>query len=432
MPPERASFASRLLDSQSESLDAHDEDTFVNALATQPTAPHAAQSLAKSKSSFASRAFECSADADAKRRADRLDAESIGIKRAVVDLARAPSAGSVVLWPPEGAGRATTAMTLPATHATRMTARQIEVVRALHSMFTKHHIHSGCVVRDAEALEPIVGVCAFASAMLAARGGVDKEASLLVLCAPNAILAWVQTLQTYGVRGVESARGASQIAKALSRVKSGDACALVMSHDTYRNAVQDVIELPWAMCVYDEVHRLKSDKSKACEAAHLLHKKVFRVGLSDQLFTNCNASELWSVMNWIVPWRLGDRNLYDSYFVKPINDGHRNIHTDVAQQRTRELHAHLSAAMTPGIGEAQLFRTYVPDVEGTDGSAATAQKALEALASFENLSVAEMAAKLLAMDKRGRDALRCRVIASELGTFATVLEQWQKENEDAK
>ena len=145
----------------------------------------------------------------------------------------------------------------------------------------------------------------------------------------------------------------------MSRVKSGAACALVMSHDTYRNAVQDVIEVPWAMCVYDEVHRLKSDKSKAYEAAHLLHKKVFRVGLSDQLFTNCNASELWSVMNWIVPWRLGDRNLYDSYFVKPINDGHRNIHTDVAQQRTRELHAHLSAAMTPGIGEAQLFRQYV-------------------------------------------------------------------------
>jgi hypothetical protein len=48
------------------------------------------------------------------------------------------------------------------------------------------------------------------------------------------------------------------------------------------------------------------------------------------------------------------------------------------------------------------------------------------------LPVAEMAAKLLAMDKRGRDALRCRVIASELGTFATVLEQWQKENDDVK
>ena len=52
MPPERASFASRLLDSQSASLDANDEDTFVNALATQPTAPHATQSLAKSKCIF--------------------------------------------------------------------------------------------------------------------------------------------------------------------------------------------------------------------------------------------------------------------------------------------------------------------------------------------------------------------------------------------
>ena len=84
------------------------------------------------------------------------------------------------------------------------------------------------MVRDAEALEPIVGVCAFASAMLAARGGVDKEASLLVLCAPNAILAWVQTLQTYGVSGLESARGRDAERKGVDssqerrRVRPGD------------------------------------------------------------------------------------------------------------------------------------------------------------------------------------------------------------------
>ena len=439
MPPERASFASRLREVdvregsvESTSFDVNDEDTFVNALATPPTASCETQARTKPKSSFASRAFECDADADATRRAHRLDARAIRVAPTVVD-ARAPSAGAVVLWPPEDAGRATATMTVPATHATRMTPRQIEVVRALHERFTTHRVNAGCVVRDAEELEPIVGVCAFASAMLASsRGAGDgvRRPSLLVLCAPNAILAWVQTLQTYGVSGVASARGGSQIEMALGRVSSGDACACVLSHDTYRNHSSQIVAMPWAMCAYDEVHRLKSDKSKAYKAAQELHKKVFRVGLSDQLFTNCDAMELWNVMNWIVPWRLGDRNLYDSYFVKPISDGHQNVHTDVAQQRTRELHVHLSAAMTPGVGEAQLFRQYVPDVQGTDSSVTTAQKALEALATFENLPVAEMAAKLLVMDKRGRDALRCRVVASELGAFATVLERWQKEHDD--
>jgi len=43
----------------------------------------------------------------------------------------------------------------------------------------------------------------------------------------------------------------------------------------------------------------------------------------------------------------------------------------------------------------------------------------------------EMAKRLLAMDRKARNALRCRVVASEVGSFSTVLEQWQRENEMA-
>lgn len=49
-------------------------------------------------------------------------------------------------------------------------------------------------------------------------------------------------------------------------------------------------------------------------------------------------------------------------------------------------------------------------------------KVFEVLVSFENLLVVEMVVKLFVMDKRGRDALRCRVIASEFGMFVIVFE----------
>ena len=42
----------------------------------------------------------------------------------------------------------------------------------------------------------------------------------------------------------------------------------------------------------------------------------------------------------------------------------------------------------------------------------------------------EMAEKLLAMDKRGRDELRWRVVSTQYGGgFATALAEWQRQND---
>ena len=78
-----------------------------------------------------------------------------------------------------------------------------------------------------------------------------------------------------------------------------------------------------------------------------------------------------------------------------------------------------------------MFHQYAPEIDGKDDSETTARKALEALASYEQVQPVEMAKRLLAMDRKARNALRCRVVASEVGSFSTVLEQWQRENEMA-
>lgn len=400
----------------------HDDpehDTFVDALATQPSQPPERPP----KASFASRAFEAHAQA---RSRDAVATEPS--RPAVVD-AREFTSGAVVLWAPDGAERETSSMTVPASHVARMSERQLDVVKALHRTFCASASNAGCLLRDDAEAEPMVGACAFASAALASRSGKYRDAGLLVLCVPNAVMTWVETLKAHGVRGVESARGAAKAEEAFERVLSGEACACVVSHDSYRSVVRRAMGVPWLMCFYDEVHRLKGEKTKAHEAAQMLPKQVFRVGLSDQLFSNCDALDLWAVMNWVVPWRLGDRRLYEKYFVEAINDGHKNIHSDLAAQRTRELHKHVSTAMFPPVGEGALFHQYAPEIDGTDDSATTARKALEALASYEQVTTGDMAKRLLAMDRKARNALRCRVVASEVGSFSAVLEQWQRENE---
>ena len=369
------------------------------------------------KTSFAARASE----AEARARAVERDAfELAGVSRARAD-ARGRERGSMGTTSKRARATATT-------DSARETERHREIVRWMHASVERGA--RGCVIGDEAETEPIRAACAFASEMSARRRSGTTSA-VLVLCAPNAVMAWTETLKMFGVGSVALVKNGEQARIAFERIEAGAASAAVMSHDVYRNVVEKAMDVDWIVCVYDEVHRLKSEKTKGYEAARLLHEKVYRVGLSDQLFSNCDSNDLWAVLNWIAPWQLGDRSLYNSYFVKPISEGHKGKHSDLATQRTRELHARLSTMITPGIGEAALYRQYVPEITGTKDDVSTAKRALEALAKFENLTVPEMAKKLLRMDRKARDALRLRVVASEtlVGSFGAVLEQWRKEME---
>jgi len=419
MPREKESFAAILFDSQSV-----DDELTPSQGATQRSNVASSRDYSRSKSSFAQRAVELAASARACE-TELAPSFDPGPSRATTGE-RIVDEGSLVLWAPETAKRAgATTMSIPSSQLSQLSSRHVQMIRFLHEQFVRTDLSGGCAVRDEAEAEPIVGACAFCGAV-ASRSA--KYRAVLVLCAPNAIMAWVETLKRFGVREVESARSSSQAELAFERVATGKSVACVLSHDVYRNVVEKAVAVPWIVCVYDEVHRLKSEKTKAYEAAQSLDKKVFRIGLSDQLFSNCSSLELWSCLNWVAPWRLGDRSLYETYFVKAINDGHNGVHTDLATQRTRELHAHLSTFLTPGIGQAALFQQYVPNIVGTRDDPTTAKKALEALAKFENVTIEEMAETILAMDKKARDALRCRVIASESGPFGEVLERWQREN----
>ena len=406
------------------SLDSRDEETLSNSQqATQPT-QHA---TARHKASFS----QLARDAREKNEEDEEEDKDALVPKRAADFIQEREQ-QIVLWPPPNASREVPSMSVRY-RAGELSERQVDVVRFLHAAYARNASHAGVVVRDDAEADPIVGVCAFLSALVSSRTSVMGNAGVLVLCAPNAILAWTETLKKFGVREVASARGVSKAEEAICRVRGGECSACVLSHDTFRGVLESVMLQRWLAVAYNECHRLKSEKTKAYEAAVLFHKRVFRIGLSDKLFTSLDGLELWSVMNFITPWKLGDKRLYTNYFLNPINNGHRNKHMELAAQRVRELHAHLSVSMTPGITGAALFQQYTPEMDGKDDRPEIAKRALDTLALFEKLSVPEMAKRVLAMDKKARDELRWRVVASELGGggngFATTLEDWRNENE---
>jgi hypothetical protein len=431
----KASFASRMFDSSSPA-DAT-EVTFERLLASQPSTSQPSQPTQPTqvprhhtKASFATRLRD--EEADARARGQRVDraAASVGIPKVSVEP-RSVGSGSLVLWAPADAQRESgVSMSIPQSQVAKLSSRHVECVKFLHEKYTKFATNAGCVVRDDAESEPLTAVCAFIGAVLASRCKQTKNGVILVLCAPNSIMAWSETIKNFGVLEVATAKSAKQAEEAFERAARGDCAVCVLSHDTFRNTLESAMKVYWLVCVYDEVHRLKSGKSKAYAAANLLHKKVFRIGLSDKLFSDLDGIELWTVMNFIAPWKLGDNNLFTNFFLKPINDGHRNKHTELATKRVRELHSHLSEFMTPPIAAAALYKHYAPEINGTDDSPETAKRAIEALAKFEKITVSEMAEKLLAMDKRGRDELRWRVVSTQYGGgFATALAEWQRQND---
>lgn len=428
----KASFASRMFDSSSP-VDAPAADmTFERLLASQPsTTQPTTETRHQSKASFATRVRDEEADVRARsqRVVDRT-AASVDIPKVTVET-RSVGSGSLVLWAPADAQRESGAsMSIPQSQVAKLSPRHVECVKFLHGKYTKSSTNAGCVVRDDAESEPLMAVCAFVGAVLASRCKQTKNGVILVLCAPNSIMAWSETIKKFGVREVATAKSAKQAEEAFDRAARGDCAVCVLSHDAFRNTLESAMKVYWLVCVYDEVHRLKSEKTKAYEAVKLLHKKVFRIGLSDKLFSDLDGVELWNVMNFVAPWKLGDKHLYTNYFLKPINDGHRNKHTELATKRVRELHSHLSEFMTPPIAAAALYKQYVPEINGTDDSPETAKRAIEALAKFEKVTVSEMAEKLLSMDKRGRDELRWRVVSTQYGGgFATALAEWQRQND---
>jgi len=357
-------------------------------------------------------------------------------KRARFDgvATRTPSRGPLVLWAADDAKRKGADVVIPAASASALSTRNVQSVKYLHSMYARCE---GCVLADDAEGEPVAAACAFASAATAtSREGEEKsEFATLVLCSPNALAGWCETLVKFGTPegAIARARGSGEALEAISRALAGEASFVAMTHDTFRKCLNDALKVPWLMVIYDEVHRLKnSSKSKQYEAAMALHRETFRIGLSDEILENCDELESWHVLNWANPWSLGDKKFFQEYFLTPIADGHKGVRKELARARLNQLAAHLKKAFFNSGREFSaddLFATNAPDIGGKDDTARTAMFALESLAKFEKISVEEMARKLLEMDKKKRDALRWRAIAdSEYGSLTSALEEWKARN----
>ncbi len=106
----------------------------------------------------------------------------------------------------------------------------------------------------------------------------------------------------------------------------------------------------WAAGVFDELHRLKSSRTKLYAACLKLTCRR-RIGLIGTLMQN-NLKELYAVVHFVQPGCFGTSHKFDTNFVGPIKNGLRRDATplELAQSKvaSEALHNRLCVGSMPG------------------------------------------------------------------------------------
>lgn len=91
---------------------------------------------------------------------------------------------------------------------------------------------------------------------------------------------------------------------------------------SFELALRDIAlldDLPWSLVIIDEVHRVKNANSGTTKAFHRFHSPL-RFGLTGTAIQN-NYTELWTILDWTNPKRLGTRSQWKGYVVEPLTVG---------------------------------------------------------------------------------------------------------------
>jgi DNA excision repair protein ERCC-6-like 2 len=113
---------------------------------------------------------------------------------------------------------------------------------------------------------------------------------------------------------------------------------VITSYDFVQSDVEYLCDLPWSCIFVDEVHKAKNDNSKTADALHRFQCRT-RFGLTGTLIQN-SYDEMWSILDWTNPGKVGTKKQWAKYVVKPLTDGQSTRATD--EERAKSLVSHLN------------------------------------------------------------------------------------------
>ncbi|KAL0952740.1 hypothetical protein HGRIS_006971 [Hohenbuehelia grisea] len=139
-----------------------------------------------------------------------------------------------------------------------------------------------------------------------------------LIIAPSTVAHnWEREFETWGYFEVGMYNGSpKERAPVLKDFKMGRLDVVITTHELARDEINLIDSLPWSCIIVDELHRVKNTSSKIAQAYHQF-ECVKRFGLTGTAIQN-SYDELWTILDWTNPGRLGTRKQWKKYVAKPL------------------------------------------------------------------------------------------------------------------
>ncbi|KAF8968711.1 P-loop containing nucleoside triphosphate hydrolase protein [Flammula alnicola] len=147
-----------------------------------------------------------------------------------------------------------------------------------------------------------------------------KWPTCLIIAPSTVVHNWQREFETWGYFEVGLYTGTpKEREETLHDFKLGRLDVVVTSFDLARKDIDVLDDLAWSCIIVDEVHRVKNETSKITLAYHQFACPR-RFGLTGTTIQN-SYKEMWTILDWTNPGKLGTARQWQGYVVKPLTAG---------------------------------------------------------------------------------------------------------------
>ncbi|KAF9463307.1 P-loop containing nucleoside triphosphate hydrolase protein [Collybia nuda] len=147
-----------------------------------------------------------------------------------------------------------------------------------------------------------------------------KWPTCLIIAPSTVVHNWQREFETWGYFEVGMYNGnLKERAPILHDFKMGRLDVVLTTFDLARRDIDILDTLPWTCVFVDEVHRVKNYSAKITMAYHQFVCNR-RFGLTGTTIQN-SYKEMWTILDWTNPGRLGTSRQWQGFVVKPLTTG---------------------------------------------------------------------------------------------------------------
>lgn len=173
---------------------------------------------------------------------------------------------------------------------------------------------------------------------------------VLIICPGSLMANWKSELDRWGWWHIETYHGPSKEKEtALAAADSGRLEIMITTYHTYRIDEGVINGVRWDCVIADECHMIKEKKAEITEAMNRVNA-LCRIGLTGTAIQN-KYEELWTLLNWTNPGRLGPLATWKQAICLPLKLGQSHDATNAQLAKARRTATKLRDNLLP-----QFFR----------------------------------------------------------------------------